>query len=53
MYTGAILPILSYGAPVWIEGLQRKHNPTKLKRLQILINIKITIAYRTTSYEAL
>jgi hypothetical protein len=24
IYTGAILPILSYGAPVWIEGLKRK-----------------------------
>jgi len=50
---GAILPILSYGAPVWIEGLQRKHNATKFKRVQRLINMKIARAYRTTSYEAL
>jgi hypothetical protein len=40
----AILPILSYGAPVWIEGLQRKHNATKLRRVQRLINIKIARA---------
>jgi len=53
IYTGAILPILSYGAPVWIEGLKRKHNATKLKKVQRLINIKIARAYRTTSHEAL
>jgi hypothetical protein len=53
IYTGAIPPILSYGAPVWIEGLQRKHNATKINRLQRLININIAKAYRTTSHEAL
>jgi len=53
IYIGAILPILSYGAPVWIEGLKRKHNATKFKRVQRLINIKIARAYHTTSHEAL
>ena len=53
IYTGAILPILSYGAAVWIEGLQRKHNATKINRVQRLINIKIARAYRNTSHEAL
>jgi hypothetical protein len=53
IYTGAILPILTYGAPIWIECLKRKHNVTKLKRVQRLINTKIARAYRTTSYEAL
>jgi hypothetical protein len=53
MYTGAILPVLSYGAPVWIEGLKRKHNATKLKRMQRLINIKIARAYRTTYHVVL
>jgi hypothetical protein len=38
IYTGAILAILSYGAPIWIECLERKHNVTKLKRVQRLIN---------------
>jgi len=33
IYTGAILPILSYGAPIWIECLKRKHNVAKLKRI--------------------
>ena len=36
-----------------IECLKRKHNVTKLKRVQRLINIKIATAYRTTSHEAL
>jgi len=53
IYAGAILPILSKGAPIWIEYLKRKHNVAKLKRVQRLINIKIARAYRTTSHEAL
>ena len=53
IYAGAILPILSYGALIWIECLKWKHNVTKLKRVQRLINTKITRAYRTTSHEAL
>ena len=48
IYNGAVLPSLSYGAPVWIECLNRKHNAIKLKRVQTLINIKIARAYRTT-----
>ena len=53
IYAGAILPILACRAPTWIECLKRKHNVTKLRRVQRLINIKIARAYRTTSHEAL
>jgi len=53
IYTRAILPILSYGAPVWIECLKRKQNALKLKRVQRLTNIKMAKAYRNTSHEAL
>ena len=53
VYSGAILPILSYGAQVWIETLQRKCNVRKVRRIQRLTNIKITKAYRTTLHEAL
>lgn len=53
IYKGAIPPILSYGAPVWIEAINKKHNAAKIKRVQRLINIKIPKAFRTTSYEAL
>jgi len=34
IYAGTILTILSYGAPIWIECLERK-------RMQRLINMKI------------
>ena len=53
IYSGAILSILSYGAPVWIERLQWNSNALKLKQIQRLSNIKIAKAYRTTSHEAL
>jgi hypothetical protein len=52
IYNLAILPLLAYGAPVWIECL-KKHNAIKLKRVQRLINIKIARAYSTISREAL
>jgi hypothetical protein len=52
IYTEAILSILLYGALVWIECLTR-NKATKLKRVHRLINIKITKAFCTTSYEAL
>ena len=52
IYFGAILPILSYGAQVWVDSLQRKGNALKLRRIEILTNIKIAKAYRTTSHEA-
>ena len=48
IYKGAILPLLLYGAPVWIEALVKECN-----RVQLLINIKISKAFRTTSNEAL
>ena len=53
IYLGAILPILSHGAPVWIEILQRKSNVTKIRRFQRLTKTKIVKAYSTPSYEAL
>ena len=53
IYSGAILPILSYRALVWIENLQRNSNALKLKWIQRLINIKIAKAYRTILHEAL
>ena len=53
VYSGAILPILSYGAQVWLETLQQKSNVRKVMRIQRLANIKIAKAYRTTSHEAL
>ena len=52
IYRGAIIPILTYGAPVWGEALNKKKNLKKYQRVQRLINIKIAKAFKTISYEA-
>ena len=39
IYKGAILPLL-YGAPVWIEALEKECNKAIYSRVQRLINIK-------------
>ena len=53
IYKGAILPLLSYGAPIWSNALAKNYNLRKLKRVQRLINIRIARSFRTASYEAL
>jgi hypothetical protein len=53
IYKGAILPLMLYGAPVWIEALKKECNKTVYNRVQRLINIKIAKAFRSTSNEAL
>ena len=53
IYKGAILPLLTYGAPVWIEAMNYAHNRRKYIRVQRLINIRMAKPYRTTSSEAL
>jgi len=47
------LPLLLYGAPVWIRALEKEKYKNKVTRLQRLINIKMAKAYRTVSSEAL
>ena len=49
IYVGGILPLLTYGAPVWSPELEKESYKTKLKRVQRLINIKMAKAYRTVS----
>ena len=53
IYKGAILPLLTYVSPVWIEATNHEHNRRKYIRVQCLINISMAKAYRTTSSEAL
>jgi len=53
IYTGGILPLLLYGAPVWANIMDSKCYRQKIARVQRLINIKIAKAYRTVSHEAL
>src|SRR5215510_386625 len=52
IYEGALIPILTYGAPVWEEAAGKHRNLRKLQGVQRLINIKIAKAYRTISYDA-
>ncbi|KAJ4437517.1 hypothetical protein ANN_17662 [Periplaneta americana] len=53
IYKGGILPLLTYGAPVWIKAMERECYKAKITRVQRLINIKIAKAYHTVSTEAL
>ena len=53
IYTGAILPLLLYGAPIWVNILNKYCYIRKLTRVQRLINIRIAKSYRTVSNEAL
>jgi len=49
IYEGAIVRILTYGAPIWVENIRKSKNLTKYKRIQRLMNINIAKAYRTVS----
>ena len=49
---GALIPLLTYGAPVWEEAAATQKNIRMLQRVQRMINIKIERAYRTISFEA-
>jgi 4-alpha-glucanotransferase len=52
IYSGAIEPILTYGAPVWEKALTKQRKLRKYQRVQRMMNIKIAKAFRTLSYEA-
>jgi len=41
IYTGAILPLILYGAPVWKKAMDKASYKLKLIRVQRLINIRI------------
>ena len=53
VYEGAVVPLMTYGAPVWEWAITKNKYLQKLQSAQRLINIKIAKAYRTTiSFEA-
>jgi hypothetical protein len=52
IYEGAIVPIMTYGSPVWEGAITNNKYLQKLHSAQRLINIKIAKAYRTISFEA-
>jgi hypothetical protein len=45
IYKGAILPLMLYGAPVWIDAMKYKSNRRLYSRVQRLINIKMAKAF--------
>jgi hypothetical protein len=53
IYTGAILPLILYGAPIWVNAIKKASYKQKIIRVQRLINLRIAKAYRTVSNEAL
>ncbi len=52
IYEGAVVLILTYGAPIWAEAIMKSRNLAKYKRIQRQMNIKTAKAYRTISYDA-
>jgi hypothetical protein len=52
IYEGAVFPILTYGAPIWVEAIRKNRNLTKYKRIQSLMSIKIAKPFQTISYDA-
>jgi hypothetical protein len=49
---GALILMITYGAPVWLEAVVKQRNLHVLKKVQRMINIKMAKAYRTISFEA-
>jgi hypothetical protein len=52
IYEEAVVPILTCGVFIWVEAIRKNKNLTKYKRIQRLINFKITKACWTLSYDA-
>jgi len=53
IYTLDILPLLLYGAPIWINTINKASYKLKITRVQRLINIRLARAYQTVSNEVL
>jgi len=53
IFKRAILPLLLYGAPVWLEAMKYEYNRLQYIRVQRLTNIRMAKAFGTTSREAL
>ena len=45
LYTGGILPLLLYGAPVWVDAINKASYKLKIKRVQRMIKVRIARAY--------
>ena len=52
VYEGALVPLMTYAAPIWEEAISKQRLLRKMQSAQRLINIKIAKAFRTISYKA-
>ena len=52
VYEVALVPLMTYGAPVWEEAATKQRYLRKMQSVQRLTNMKIAKAYRTISFEA-
>jgi hypothetical protein len=52
IYEGALIPMITYGAPVWHEAVVKQINLRVLQKVQKMINIKMSKAYRTIYFGA-
>jgi hypothetical protein len=53
IYKGAVIPIISYGCPVWADAIDKQYIRIGLERIQRLIALRLCYAYKTVSTEAL
>jgi len=51
IYEGAVAPILTYGAPIWVEAIRKNKNLANYKRIQGLLILKKPKSYRNISYD--
>jgi hypothetical protein len=49
----AIIPILSYGSPPWIQNIDKYYIIKPLESIQRLIALRLCRAYKTVSKDAL
>ncbi|KAF6210385.1 hypothetical protein GE061_013489 [Apolygus lucorum] len=52
IYRGAIVPIILYAVPVWVEALRIQRNVDSLRRVQRLMLLRMIRGVRTTSFHA-
>jgi len=52
VYEGALVPLMTYGAPVWEEAVTKQRYLRKMQSVHRLIHIKMAKVYRTISFEA-
>ena len=52
IYKGAILPLLTYAAPVLSSALGKKYNVRRLRSVQRKFALRVIRGYRTISYHA-